>query len=48
MFEIYFFKLLILNFSLTNKISKITKANQKDGGDGAFYVFLKNNTGITE
>ena len=36
------------NSSLTNKISKITKANQKDGGDGAFYVFLKNNTGITE
>ena len=36
------------NPSLTNKISKITKANQKDGGDGAFYIFLKSNENITE
>tara|TARA_Y100000590_G_scaffold268149_1_gene301143 strand:- start:452 stop:889 length:438 start_codon:yes stop_codon:yes gene_type:complete len=36
------------NPSLTNKINKITKANQKDGGDGAFYIFLKNNVGIKE
>ena len=27
--------------SLINKISKISKADLKDGGEGAFYIFLK-------
>ena len=31
------------NLSLLSKINKIAKANQEDGGDGAFYIFLKNN-----
>ena len=31
------------NLSLLSKINRITKASQKDGGDGAFYIFLKNN-----
>ena len=31
------------NPSLLSKINKITKASQEDGGDGAFYIFLKNN-----
>ena len=29
------------NNNLLNKIYKITEASQKDGGDGAFYVYLK-------
>tara|TARA_B100000686_G_scaffold288270_1_gene314258 strand:- start:687 stop:1100 length:414 start_codon:yes stop_codon:yes gene_type:complete len=29
------------NNNLLNKIYKITEATQKDGGDGAFYVYLK-------
>ena len=28
--------------SLNSKISKITEASRKDGGDGAIYIFLKN------
>ena len=31
------------NLSLLSKINRIAKASQKDGGDGAFYIFLKNN-----
>ena len=31
------------NNNLLNKIYKITEASQKDGGDGAFYVYLKKN-----
>ena len=31
------------NLSLLSKINRITKASQEDGGDGAFYIFLKNN-----
>ena len=31
------------NTILLNKISKITQAKRHDGGDGAFYIFLKNN-----
>ena len=30
------------NQELSEKINKISKASQEDGGDGAFYVFLKN------
>ena len=29
--------------SLLNKINRISKASLEDGGDGAFYIFLKNN-----
>ena len=36
------------NLSLLSKINRITKASQKDGGDGAFYIFLKNNKKIIE
>jgi len=36
------------NKSLFNKINRIVKAEIKDGGDGAFYVFLKNNKKIKE
>jgi len=28
---------------LKNKINKISKAEIKDGGEGAIYIFLKNN-----
>ena len=31
------------NENLINKISKISKASLKDGGEGAIYIFLKNN-----
>ena len=31
------------NLSLLSKINRISKASQEDGGDGAFYIFLKNN-----
>ena len=34
------------NSILLNKISKITQAKRDDGGDGAFYIFLKNNKKI--
>ena len=30
------------NEDLLNKINKITEANPKDGGRGAFYIFLRN------
>jgi len=30
------------NENLINKIRKISKADIKDGGEGAFYIFLKN------
>ena len=30
------------NENLINKISKISKASLKDGGEGAIYIFLKN------
>jgi len=36
------------NLSLFNKINKISKASLEDGGDGAFYIFLKNNKKIIE
>ena len=29
------------NADLSEKIKKITEANQKDGGEGAFYIYLK-------
>ena len=29
--------------NLNNKITKISKADVKDGGEGAIYIFLKNN-----
>ena len=31
------------NLSLLSKINRISKASLEDGGDGAFYIFLKNN-----
>ena len=34
--------------SLRSKIIKISQAEIKDGGDGAFYVFLKSNKKVTE
>ena len=33
--------------SLKSKISKISKADIKDGGEGAIYIFLKNNKKFT-
>ena len=36
------------NLSLLSKINRISKASLEDGGDGAFYIFLKNNKKITE
>ena len=30
------------NQEISNKILKISRADQKDGGDGAFYILLKN------
>ncbi len=36
------------NESLYKKISKVTKADLKDGGEGAIYIFLKNTTKIKE
>ena len=33
---------------LKNKISRILKADIKDGGEGAIYIFLKNNKKFTE
>ena len=34
--------------SLNNKISKISKADIVDGGEGAIYIFLKDNKKFTE
>ena len=31
------------NENLNNKISRIAQADIKDGGEGAIYIFLKNN-----
>ena len=31
---------------LKNKISKMSKANIRDGGEGAIYIFLKNNKNL--
>ena len=36
------------NENLINKISKISKASLKDGGEGAIYIFLKNNKKFIE
>ena len=35
------------NENLINKISKISKASLKDGGEGAIYIFLKNKKKFT-
>ena len=32
--------------NLNSKIKRISKAEIKDGGDGAIYIFLKNNTNL--
>ena len=34
--------------NLINKIRKISQADLKDGGEGAFYIFLKNNKKFIE
>ena len=34
--------------NLCNKISRISKADLKDGGEGAIYIFLKNNNKFIE
>ena len=34
--------------NLTNKISSISRADVKDGGEGAIYIFLKNNKKFIE
>ena len=34
--------------SLNNKISKISRADVEDGGEGAIYIFLKNNKKFTK
>ena len=34
--------------NLNQKISRISKADLKDGGEGAIYIFLKNNKKFTE
>ena len=34
--------------NLNNKISRILKADIIDGGEGAIYIFLKNNKKFTE
>ncbi len=34
------------NGELIDKISKISRADQKDGGDGAFYIHLKKNKNL--
>ena len=34
--------------NLNNKISRTSKAEVKDGGEGAIYIFLKNNNKFTE
>ena len=36
------------NENLNNKIIRISKANTKDGGEGAIYIFLKNNKKFKE
>jgi len=34
--------------NLDNKINRISTADIKDGGEGAIYIFLKNNKKFTE
>jgi len=34
------------NENLNHKISRISEASLKDGGEGAFYIFLKNNKNL--
>ena len=34
--------------NLNHKISKISKADLKDGGEGAIYIFLKNNKNLQD
>jgi DNA-nicking Smr family endonuclease len=34
------------NSSLSNKIISITEADRKDGGEGAFYIFLRKNKNL--
>ena len=34
--------------NLNSKISRISKAEIKDGGEGAIYIFLKNNKKVTK
>tara|TARA_B100000029_G_C17355701_1_gene880613 strand:+ start:378 stop:815 length:438 start_codon:yes stop_codon:yes gene_type:complete len=34
--------------NLNSKISKISEADRKDGGDGAIYIFLKNTKRLTK
>ena len=34
--------------NLNHKISRISKADLKDGGEGAFYIFLKNNKNLKD
>ena len=36
------------NENLNNKISRISSADVKDGGEGAIYIFLKKNKNFTE
>ena len=36
------------NDALNKKIKKISEATQKDGGEGALYIYLKNNKKVTE
>ena len=36
------------NNDLNKKINKISEATQKDGGEGALYIYLKNNKKVTE
>ena len=36
------------NESLINKISKISKASLREGGEGAFYIFLKKNNELKD
>ena len=38
----------IKNHEISKKITKIAKATIKDGGEGAIYIFLKNNKKFTE
>ena len=36
------------DYDLTDKIIKITKADLKNGGDGAIYVYLKQRSAVIE
>ena len=39
---------IMSNENLSNKISRISKADLNDGGEGAIYIFLKNTTKFKE